>query len=351
MKISVIVPVYNSQKYLAECIESIINQTYKNIELILVNDGSTDNSEEICKSYLLKNNNIKLINIENSGSAVARNVGIDNANGDYIAFIDSDDTIHQEMFYELISQVRKTPYDIVSCDLKNISAIGIDIGLESSLLRGGYYTKKDIEELIFPYLINTDDLSQNKWPMRMVTKIYNRKFLQDNQLKFVDELKAAQDFVFSVATIYKASNFFYLKEAYYYNYRENMSSRTHTFLDRALENYIFMNAVLRDIVTENSEYDFSSQLALSKFHSILSSISYLYRPGGPANLIYKYSKTKNIIERLKDTKSLKLINFNKLNIKKKIYYILVKYNQVLLITLLTSLYYQYLKVSKKKVYR
>lgn len=100
MKISVIVPIYNVEKYLSECLNSIINQTYENLEIILVNDGSTDKSLEICKRYEKIDSRIKIISKENGGLSSARNIGIKNASGEYISFVDSDDFIEVNTAYE-----------------------------------------------------------------------------------------------------------------------------------------------------------------------------------------------------------------------------------------------------------
>ena len=105
--ISIIVPVYNVEKYIVRCLESILSQTYKNIEVIIVNDGSVDKSGEICERYAKKDNRIKLINKSNGGLSDARNKGIDQANGIYITFVDSDDYISQnyvEILYKLIKE-------------------------------------------------------------------------------------------------------------------------------------------------------------------------------------------------------------------------------------------------------
>lgn len=100
--VSVIVPVYNVENYLTKCITSIRNQTYQNIEIIIVNDGSTDDSLKICKTQRKMDGRIKLINQKNAGLSKARNTGIDNANGDYVLFVDSDDYIHPRLIEELI---------------------------------------------------------------------------------------------------------------------------------------------------------------------------------------------------------------------------------------------------------
>lgn len=116
VKVSVIVPVYNSRKYLKECIESIINQDLEEIELILVNDGSTDNSLDICQKYAMKDSRIKIIDKPNGGVSSARNAGILAASGEYIGFVDSDDWIQSEMYSNMYKNIKETGSDICICN-------------------------------------------------------------------------------------------------------------------------------------------------------------------------------------------------------------------------------------------
>ena len=113
--ISIIVPVYNVEKYLEECLESIKNQTYRDIEVILVNDGSTDNSQVICERYCQQNPRFYLINQENQGQSVARNNGVAVSKGEFITFVDSDDVIKSDMLQQLMIYM-DTGIDIVECD-------------------------------------------------------------------------------------------------------------------------------------------------------------------------------------------------------------------------------------------
>ena len=114
--ISVIVPVYNAEEYLEECLESIKNQTYTNIEVILVNDGSTDGSKEICEQYCEKDNRFKLVNQENQGQSVARNLGVAESVGQFIMFVDSDDVVRENIVEVLLSYM-KEDVDLVECNL------------------------------------------------------------------------------------------------------------------------------------------------------------------------------------------------------------------------------------------
>ena len=112
--ISVIVPVYNTEKYLGRCVDSIINQTYTNLEIILVDDGSPDNSPAICDEYAKKDQRIKVIHKENGGLSSARNAGLDIAKGDFISFIDSDDWVEKDLFEVLVSLYGKTQAEIIA---------------------------------------------------------------------------------------------------------------------------------------------------------------------------------------------------------------------------------------------
>lgn len=121
-KISVVVPIYNVEKYLPKCIESILNQTYKNLEIILVDDGSTDNSGKIIDEYAKKDSRILAIHKQNGGCSSARNYGLDIATGTYIAFADSDDIIHEREYEVLYNLIKKYDVDIAFCELQTISS-------------------------------------------------------------------------------------------------------------------------------------------------------------------------------------------------------------------------------------
>ena len=120
IKVSVIVPVYNVEDYLARCLDSLVNQTLKEIEIIVVNDGSPDNSQKIIDKYAKKYLNIKAYKKENGGLSDARNYGIKKANGEYIAFIDSDDFVTTDMYEKMYQKAKSGNFDIVACDLNYV---------------------------------------------------------------------------------------------------------------------------------------------------------------------------------------------------------------------------------------
>lgn len=120
-KISIIVPVYNAEDYLKKCVDSLISQTYKNLEIILIDDGSTDNSLELCEKYKKIDNRVKVIHKENGGPSETRNLGIKNASGDYITFVDADDYISANMYKNLINSMKKFNSDISVCKIKKVN--------------------------------------------------------------------------------------------------------------------------------------------------------------------------------------------------------------------------------------
>ena len=113
--ISIIVPVYNVESYLRKCLDSILAQTYRDLEILVVDDGSTDGSGAICDEYAGKDDRIKVFHTENKGLSCARNLGLDSANGDWIGFVDSDDWIELDMYEVLLRKAEKTGADVVEC--------------------------------------------------------------------------------------------------------------------------------------------------------------------------------------------------------------------------------------------
>ena len=126
-KISIIIPVYNIEKYLKKCLDSVVNQTYQNLEIILVNDGSTDNSGKICEEYKRADSRIVLIHKENEGLSMARNTGLDIASGEYIFFVDSDDYISENMLETLYNSLLETQSDMAVCSIQYVDEAGKNV--------------------------------------------------------------------------------------------------------------------------------------------------------------------------------------------------------------------------------
>lgn len=162
--ISVIVPIYKVEKYLKQCIDSIIAQTYKNIEIILVDDGSPDCSGEICDEYAKKDERIKVIHKKNGGLSDARNKGISEATGEYIAFIDSDDYVEPCYLEKLYHAIRKTDIKIAQCNIQKVDESDISIEIIGDTIK----SEKDGKTMI-------KELYDNKWEN---TVVWNKLYLK-----------------------------------------------------------------------------------------------------------------------------------------------------------------------------
>lgn len=173
---SIIVPVYNVEQYLSRCIESVLSQTFKDFELILVDDGSTDSSGAICDHYAEKDNRIIVIHKENGGVSTARNVGIENARGEYITFCDSDDYYKDKLLETVVSYLEDDSVDVLSYNYDSLLQSGLDKG--SNIDTGTFIT--DSPEKTFSLIINHTFTSYLGWSM--CTNFIKAKIIKENDL-------------------------------------------------------------------------------------------------------------------------------------------------------------------------
>ena len=202
--ISIIVPAYNVEDYLPRCLDSIIDQTYPNIEIVLVDDGSTDSTGKICDEYAIKDSRIKVIHRVNGGLSAARNSGLELANGDYIGFVDSDDYIDANMYASLNKYMEQFGADIANCGYYEIG----DNAFKRSFT--GEITELDGEEALQIYALEENDkyISNSVW-----NKLFKKEILDG--LRFV-EGRSCEDLVFTGQALSKAKKVVYIDTPYYY---------------------------------------------------------------------------------------------------------------------------------------
>lgn len=213
--ISVIVPIYNSEDTIKRGIKCLLNQTFKNIEIILINDGSTDNSGIICDQLARENNNIKVIHKENEGAGSARNEGIKISLGKYLLFYDIDDLLSPNMLKVLYEKAIEKDYDLVICSHKDVHIESDIITVkrenqieESDLLNSNKARKSYIQ-------FHSQGIIQAPW-----AKLYKTSIIKDNNLYFPD-LRRCQDIIFNINYYQYISKVCTLKESYYYYYTPN----------------------------------------------------------------------------------------------------------------------------------
>lgn len=176
-KVSIIMPVYNVEKYIHDSIQSVLNQTYKDFELILVDDGSPDNCPQICDEYADNNDHVKVIHIKNSNRAKSRDIGIQNADGKYILFVDSDDTIHSDLLDKVVLEAERTDADITIFGIHVVTTNdGVFAGEDYRSHDPAFYADRDEVEKHFVYL--NEHLMWN----HPVDKLIKKSLITDNQV-------------------------------------------------------------------------------------------------------------------------------------------------------------------------
>lgn len=222
MKLSVIIPVYNTNKYLEKCLESIVNQTLKDIEIICIDDGSTDNSLEILNNFAKKDKRIKVLTQKNQGQSVARNAGIKAAKGEYIGFIDSDDWADETMFEKLYNNAKTYNSDIAMCSITMFDEKTGDYNTKDPYMTLDLFDKS-FENRAFNY---KDTL---KFLFRICVvpwnKIYKSEFLIGNNILFPEGL-FFEDNVFCIEVLLNAENISIIKEPLIYYRRFSQTSTT-----------------------------------------------------------------------------------------------------------------------------
>lgn len=256
--VSIIVPVYKVEKYINRCIESLVHQTLTDIEIILVDDGSPDSCPEICDAWEKKDKRIRVIHKKNGGLSSARNAGLETARGKYVGFVDSDDDIELNMYEKMVAVAEREDVDFVMADYVRILENG-EKYLKTLDIDGGLYDKEKIHKNIFPNLIMRECIDYG--PLLSVWHcIYNRHFLQKNNLKFDEEIRWSEDNIFSAILGYKSSSFYYMKGEGLYHYHQNSGTITTSYRKGAWEIYRTMNEHLHEFFDNITDYDFSNQL-------------------------------------------------------------------------------------------
>lgn len=210
--ISVIIPVYNSEKHLKNCIESVLNQTYPNLEIILVNDGSTDSSQRIIDELALNHSEIRTVAQMNSGVSAARNKGLEISKGDFIGFVDSDDTVHPEMYRKLYDNLKKHDAGISHCGYEMETSEG-----KKKFYGTGELKVQNREEALISLL------NDHLFEPSVCNKLFKKEILKN--IKFDTQIRFNEDLLFNVEAFINTRKSVY-HDLTLYTYTYNMKSAT-----------------------------------------------------------------------------------------------------------------------------
>ena len=242
MKISIIIPVYNVENYLAECLNSVVNQTYRDIEIIIVNDGSTDNSFSIIQQYQLHDERIKIINQENQGLSAARNAGMKVASGDYLWFIDSDDYVAINACEEFVKHL------CTGCDLIVFNRCLFD-DQEKEIV-----TFNDVNKIYNSgraYLLNA--VKYRDFAAPVCFKIFRRNLIQTLQLRFTKDI-VYEDLLFSFEYLYNSNKVIVLDDNLYFYRHHRNGNITSTIKDKDRDVLYTVGAIDRYLLQRGMIY-------------------------------------------------------------------------------------------------
>ena len=229
--VSVVLPIYNVEKYLDRCIESVVKQTYSNLEIILVDDGSPDGCPQKCEEWAKKDSRIKVIHKANAGLGYARNTGIENASGEYICFFDSDDYVAPGTIEKAYTTAKTDISDIVLFGHYAVDAYGKIIKTHIPSTKKESYEGSEVQDVLLPDLISMDPKtgnSVNLW-LSACFCLYSMQLIEKSNWRFVSERDIISEDVYSLLRLYKTvEKVSIIPEALYY-YCENEMSLTHTY--------------------------------------------------------------------------------------------------------------------------
>ena len=268
---SIVVPVYNGEKFIKKCVRSVLKQDYSNFEIILIDDGSTDESRNICDSFCNKDSRVKVIHKANGGVSIARKEGVEKSRGEYIVCIDADDWIEEDLLLDAARIIAEYHPDILIYGIIRENINGTVI--KELPYRKGFYSRRNIKSDIFPILIQAEDMKY--FAPSIWGKIFKRILLQDNMI--ADERAIiGEDGACVIPAIAHAQSM-YVMDGYYYNYRYNDVSTTkrkkvfHWEYPRVINEYIMSKIDMdrtdfRDQIYRKIVHDFFN-VSFSQFYS------------------------------------------------------------------------------------
>lgn len=247
---SIVIPVYNTQNYLSRCLDSVLNQTFMQWECIVIDDGSIDNSRMICDEYSGKDNRIKVIHKKNEGVSIARNIGIKEASGEYILFVDSDDWIERNMLECISNKIHNNHSELLLWGY--------------SIFDGEILTTGNVPEL---EIIKFDELKLvPEWFNSPWSKAYKRSFLIENKILFPENISLAEDMFFSYICFSKVSYICCIQERLYCYFSNRAESACNTLTSKKIKDEIISIKLLEEVLQDKVRI-FKNSIFERKIHA------------------------------------------------------------------------------------
>ena len=333
--ISIIIPVYNTEKYLSTAIESALNQTYKNIEIILVDDGSTDDSGKICDEYALKNSNVEVIHSVNRGPSVARSLGVESAKGDYVMFIDSDDWVDAAICSKFISEMDRHSTDSAMCGYVReypYNSIPKMIYDDVKVMTGN-----EIQQTLCGPLNDQLKSPENIDCLNCIPlKLYPLNSVKKVRMPDLKDVGTSEDLLFNLEVFGYIKSCVYVNEPLYHYRKSVDSSITNTYKSDLPEKWDYLFEYIRKYIKYNNfpeifNIALENRIAISSFNLSLNAIF------DKSSLFEKKNRIKNVISDKQRKKSMKIIQTKSMPFYWKLFFFFAKNKMSFSILLMLSL--------------
>lgn len=337
-KVSVIVPVYNAEKYLPECVDSILAQTLRDIEVILVDDGSTDGSPALCDIYAKKDPRVHVIHKPNGRAASARNAGLKIAQGEYIAFVDSDDWIEPDMYEKMLV----ANAEVCLCDYVRFQGDN-EFPFSQPNIRAGFYDKSQICKEIYPHLVMDGveyPITISNWAM-----LIKRSIIQEHGLSYREDILISEDAPFGSEVLYCANSFAYLKNQHLYHYRITSGSASKTHQQWWWDSSLKINEETENFFNRCTDYDFAQQIKSNMFYLARAEIYYILADKSLSRK-EQNAKIRNVMNHPRVVRMMKGYNITGLPSSFKALYWSIRYRSVACRRLISFL--SWIRNSRKK---
>ncbi|WP_121610093.1 glycosyltransferase family 2 protein [Mesobacillus foraminis] len=291
--VSIIVPVYNVEKHIRRCLNSLLNQTYSNFEVLLINDGSTDSSGQICDEYQAESEKFRVFHIKNGGVSNARNFGIENCKGEFIQFVDSDDYVNETYISGMVNQIIDKNVDLVISGIKQMLLKNENLTLIKEIVSiyDGNYNKAELKTIM-------GDLIESSYINYCYSKLISKKVLLENNIRFDKNLSLGEDTLF-VLDVIKYSKNIYISSKVDYNYLIH-SSDTLTYKLRPDKFHILnklSSSILNFCVEEDYFTDDVKEILDKRYFEIIKfCLDENFKPSNYYNLWDRLNNIKVILE-------------------------------------------------------
>ncbi|EDM29040.1 glycosyl transferase, group 2 family protein [Lentisphaera araneosa HTCC2155] len=321
-------PVYNAENHLQRCLDTVLQQTFRDFEVILINDGSKDRTGLVCDRNAELDTRIKVIHKENGGTSSARNEGLKIATGKYIGFVDSDDWLELDMYKVMMEKTEKHDVDLLISDYKRVYE---DYAFEVvQPIREGYYNKDDMLKEYFPCLLMREDIDYpptiSNWAC-----LFRKKLLNDNDIWYDTKTKYNEDFLFGAKAAYHAKSLYHLKGHHNYNFYFNPYSTTAVYNTDKWGINLHVYEEAKNLFGNISEFDFTQQLKTTMIFFSFNAINEVAK--SKVGFFKRYKEIKNILKHPYLKEAFHNYKYPKVKYKLRIMLFLHKYRQAFLVTL------------------